>query len=534
MMIPPKEFIPHNYQEEAISFGLQKCLFDKTGVAFFHDLGLGKTAVSLSLIKTLRQVSRLRQTIVIAPLRPIYSVWPQEIREWDQFKDLTFRIAHGSVQRRQGALKSNADIILINAEGVHAMVRQVLAASMKLHTVPDVCSLLKQMRLHHLIPELERTGDMEAVLKEVSPSRYATLVKHLQLEIPFGWDNLVIDESTLFKNPDARRFHALRAIAPQFKYRSLLSATPSPNGLGDLWAQIYLLDGGKSLGPSITAFRSRYFNQGFRGYSWNAKPGAEEHVYEAVGPMVHRLKASDHLLLPAMIFNDVWVDLDSDTLARYKQLEREMFIEIDESDTDVIVGNAGAKYASCKGFANGGVYEKLDDESRKTHHIHDDKVKALDEVVTALQGRPLMVAYQFHHDLERIQSHKSFKKSPVINGSISGPQTDDLIKKWNEGKIPVLLVQPQSLSHGVNMQKGGHDIAWFGLTDNLEIYLQFNGRLHRQGVKKTVTIHRILARDTVDEVVRERIENKDASQRSLLAALQLYRKHKALYEDREG
>lgn len=145
-----------------------------------------------------------------------------------------------------------------------------------------------------------------------------------------------------------------------------------------------------------------------------------------------------------------------------------------------------------------------------------------------------MVAYQFHHDLERIQSHKSFKKSPVINGSISGPQTDDLIKKWNEGKIPVLLVQPQSLSHGVNMQKGGHDIAWFGLTDNLEIYLQFNGRLHRQGVKKTVTIHRILARDTVDEVVRERIENKDASQRSLLAALQLYRKHKALYEDREG
>lgn len=519
----PKHFTPHGYQKEAIGFGIQKCLFDKTGCAFFHDLGLGKTAVSLSLIQSLRQMSELRQTLVVAPLRPIYSVWPQEIREWKQFKDLSFRIAHGSVQRRRGALKSSADIILINAEGVHAMVREVLATSMKLHTVQKVVSLLKQMKLHDLIPDLERTGNMERMLKGISPARYGTLVKHLDLKIPFGWDNLVIDESTLFKNPDANRFQALRAIAPQFRYRSLLSATPSPNGLGDLWAQMFLLDGGKALGPSITAFRSKYFNQGFAGYSWDAKPGAEEHVYRAVGPMVHRLKASDHLKLPDLIFNDIWVDLEPKIMQKYKTLERELFVELEESNTEVIVGSAGAKYVSCKGFANGGIYEQIDEDTRETHHIHDDKVKALEEIVTALQGRPLLVAYQFQHDLARIRKNKAFKDAPVINGSVSGPATEELIKKWNLGQIPVLLVQPQSLSHGVNMQKGGHDIAWFGLTDNLEIYLQFIGRLHRQGVKKTVTVHRILSRNTVDEAIRDRIESKDNSQKALLHALQKYR-----------
>lgn len=518
-------FNPHPYQAEAIGFALHQWLFEERGVALFHDLGLGKTAVSLSLIDAMKQVNSIGQSVVVAPLRPVYSVWPQEMRKWKQFDSLTYRIAHGSKGKRKAAFMSSADVLLTNAEGVHAMVKFVLALDMKTRRTQDVVRLLKQMNLHHLVDEYKQWRNADKLLDSIAPARYATLVKHLDLKIPRGWDALFLDESTLFKNPDANRFQALRAIADQFKYRALLSATPSPNGLMDLWAQTYLLDGGKALGKNITAFRERYFTKGFQGFSWDAVPGAEEHIYNAIGPMVHRLKASDHLKLPDMIVNDVWIDLEPKHMSKYKILEKEMFVAIDESDTEVIVGNAGAKYVSCKGFANGGVYEQVDEDNRVTHHIHKAKVDALKEIVTALQGRPLLVAYQFKHDLERIKRDPMFKNAPVINGSVTAGQTDALINDWNKGAIPVLLVQPQSLSHGVNMQAGGHDIAWFGLTDNLEIYLQFNGRLHRQGVKKTVTIHRLLVRGTVEEAIRDRIEDKDDSQKALLKALQNYRKH---------
>ena len=356
----------------------------------------------------------------------------------------------------------------------------------------------------------------------------------------------MVDESSLFKNPDAHRFQALRAISDQFAYKSLLSGTPSPNGLMDLWAQMYLLDEGRALGASISAYRDRYFNKGFRGDSWHTKDGAKEAIYAAIAHLAHRLDEKDHLDLPDLVINDIWIDLNTKAMKGYKKLEKDLFVELDASrvkalqedsrvpsDADpegpqcgVVIGSAAAKYLNCRGYSNGGIYETPEDaesiDDRITHHIHTDKVKALTELIGELQGKPLIVAYQFKHDLERIR--KILPKAPVINGSVDANASLGLINAWNAGEINVLLVQPQSLSHGVNMQAYGNDICWFGLTDNLEIYLQLIKRLHRQGVKGTVRIHRLLCRGTVDEAIRERLEDKDASQQALLRALKNYRR----------
>jgi SNF2 family DNA or RNA helicase len=518
-----QRFTPHPYQEDAAQFGLGQFLFGGPGAAaFLHDPGMGKTALTLSLIRSLKNMGVCGQTLLIAPLRPVYSVWPQELRKWSQFNGLTYRIVHGNEEKRIRALRSTADLLLINADGVHWLIRYLIGEGLKQVPLKKIVTTLRGMQLQPLATQLEITGDLTCVAKGIPPSRYKTLIKHTELKLPFGWHNLVIDESSLFKNPDSNRFQALRSIANQFRFRSLLTGTPCPNGLIDLWAQIYLLDGGEALGQNITAYRQRYFYQDAFGRRWLPVPGAEQQIHDRIAHLCHRLDEKDHLDLPPLVVNDIWVDLDAKTLQRYKQLEREFFVELEDESTDILVGSAAAKYGACRGFANGGIYEQRENQERLTHQLHEHKLAALQELIGELQERPLLVAYPFIHDLERIR--KKYPKAPAINGSTSAVESDRLIEQWNRGELPLLLVHPQSLSHGVNMQANGNDICWFGLTDNLEHYLQLNKRLHRQGVRSTVRIHRILCRNTVDLAIRERINDKDQTQRALLDALLRYRK----------
>lgn len=456
-------FVPHEYQMSCLRWLIQRTIVDgQAGGAFFLDPGLGKTSTTLLYLLLLKKLGLARKVLIVAPLRVVYSVWPKECQKWDQFSHLTCSIIHGSATQRMKALANEADIYLINPEG---------------------------------IPWLKNYFEKR--------------------DIPF--DVLAVDESTKFKAWGSIRTKALRKLAPWFKYRLILTGTPSPNGLEDLFSQIYMLDLGESLGPNVLKFRERYFYRGgFGGYRWLPTQGSDVAIQKKIAHLCMRLSAEDYLQLPDLVFNDVWVDLPSDILKAYKKLEREMFLELDESE--LIVGNAGAKYLACRQVANGGIY----DEEKKPAFVHGSKVDAIADLVEELQGKPALIAFQFKHDRERLR--KVWPKAPSIDGSVSAKQADKTIDDWNAGRLPVLLVQPQSLSHGINMQSGpGRDIIWMGLQDSLETYLQLNARIYRQGVTGQVRIHRVLANKTVDLAIRDRIESKDQNQNTLLEALARYR-----------
>jgi SNF2 family DNA or RNA helicase len=460
------KFVPHKYQHHALTWLIERTIIEgKSGAGLLLDPGLGKTPTSLLWLRSLSMIGAGSRTLVIAPLRVIYSVWPKEIAKWEQFQHLEHSIIHGSVSKRLAALSTPADIHLINPAG---------------------------------IPWLKNVFENRAV----------------------PYDNLIIDESSTFKNWGNVSTKALRKLAPKFKRRIIMTGTPSPNSLQDLFAQIFMVDLGETLGTSISKFRTRYFDRGgFGGYSWIPKPGAKQAIEAAIAPLVMRLSEEDHLDLPDKLINDVWVDLPKDVLKAYKKLEREMFLEL-ETGKDLTPVNSGSKYTSCKQLANGGVY----DEDHAMHHIHTAKIEAIKEIVDELQGKPVLIAFQFRHDLERLKH--AFHGIQSIDGSTKGNDADKLIDMWNAGQLKWLAVQPQSLSHGVNMQAGpGRDVVWLGLTDDLEVYLQLNKRIHRQGVTGQVRIHRILARSTVDHAMVDRTESKDNYQKSLLEALNSYRKN---------
>ena len=451
------QFIPHEYQRYALSWLIRRSLIDgHEGSAYFLDPGLGKTALTLAWVKFLKDLGVANSVLVVAPLRVISSVWPDECKKWDQFNELTCSVVHGT--KRLEAMGREADIHLINPEAVSWLERQ----------------------------------DKK-------------------------FDVLVVDESSKFKNWSAKRTKSLKKMVPDFKYRLLLTGTPSPNSLEDLFSQMFILDQGKAFGSSITSFRNRYFYRGgYGGYKWTPFASSQDYIESKIKDSCLRLSAEDHLDLPTILLNDVWVDLPKDCLVEYKRLEKEMFLLLEGEDS-VTATNAGSKYLSCRQFANGGIY----DEDRTSHVIHNEKVSAMIEIIEELQGKPVIVAFQFHHDLERIRSRLH---APSIDGRTKPEEANVLINKWNAGELPVLAVQPQSLSHGVNMQHGpGRDIIWFGLTDNLETYQQLNARVHRQGVTGGVRIHHLLARETVDLAIKDRLSEKGQNQSSLLESLNRYR-----------
>ncbi|WP_240075883.1 SNF2-related protein, partial [Enterococcus faecalis] len=315
------------------------------------------------------------------------------------------------------------------------------------------------------------------------------LVNYYQRNWPFK--TVIIDELSSFKSSSAKRFKALRKVRPKMERVIGLTGTPSPNSLMDLWAQMYLLDQGERLGKTITQYRNKYFapaqKNGHIVYSWQLIPGAEEAIYNKISDICVSMKAKDYLQLPPRTENIIELDLNPTSWKQYKELEREYVLELEE--TDVVASNAATLSNKLLQLSNGAVY----DENGDGREIHQEKLNALERVIEDAQGQSVLVFYQYQHDLERIQAR--FKQAKALNVS------DGDIEKWNEGKIPLLLAHPQSAGHGLNLQKGGHIIVWFGLTWSLEFYQQANARLDRQGQTQPVIIHHLVTKGTIDEQV---------------------------------
>lgn len=458
---------PHAYQLRAVDFVLSR-LYSRgdLGAGLFLDPGLGKTSITLHVIDALRAMEGRCRTLVIAPLRVVYGVWPDEVRKWGF--DLECSIVHGSPAARRKALEADADLYLINPEGVEWLE--------------------------------------------------ANLGRH-------RFDLVVVDESTKFKSWGAKRSKALRKLlrASGDAKRLILTGTPTPNGYADLFSQVYLLDEGATLGRTQTFFRRSFCTTKLKLGKYPdyvVTEGGRRLIEDAIAPMTLRLAAEDYLDMPELIEVPVRVDLPPDIARKYRRLERELILELANAET-LVASGAGALYSLCRGVANGGGYQyDGPDGSRRSIPVHYAKVDAVADIVEELWGKPVLVFYQFHHDAERLLER--FHGAPVLRGGLKPDECNSILERWNRGEIPVLLAQPQSVSHGLNMQAGGNNIVWFGLPDSLETYLQANARLWRQGVVGGVRVFQVVANSTVDEAIAERLRNKDEAQRSLLETLKLY------------
>lgn len=463
-------FKPHTYQQTAIDFLLTRLyLDDEPGAGLFLDPGLGKTSITLETLWQMRRRHAFKKALIVAPLRVCYSVWPKEIAKWGY--PLRSVIVHGDAKARQNALYKNADIYLINPEGLLWLARQ-----------------------------------------------YDT---RLRCRMQFDW--LVVDESTKFKNWSARRTRAIHRLCKGFKKRLILTGTPAPKSYEDLVAQTFIIDEGKALGDEIGKFRNAYCARGgYEGRGFNVLENRYPEIEQRIAPMILTMRCEDHLDMPRRLDHFIEVELPPKIRKAYDEIEAQLFALL-ESGERLEASNAGHKYSLCRQIANGGAYE--DDilfGGRRTIHAHDAKTEALVDLADELNGKPLLVAYQFDHDADRLS--KAFPDAPVIRGGLSPKKSDAILERWNKGDLQVLLVQPQALSHGANMQFGGSDLAWYGHTDQLEVFQQFNARLWRQGQAAAVRFHHVQAARTVDLAVWDRLQSKDETQEGLLTALKNYRK----------
>ncbi|MDF2804342.1 MAG: putative protein p41 [Anaerocolumna sp.] len=444
------KFIPHSYQEYAANH-----ILNNPAVGLFLDMGLGKTITTLTAIDDLLFLGEVNKILVIAPLRVAEDTWSTEIDKWDHL-NLKISKVLGSVKERTIALDIDADIYITNRENVDWLV--------------------------------------ERCFKN------------------WTFDMVVIDELSSFKSSKAKRFRALRKVRPYFKRIVGLTGTPAPNSLIDLWPQLYLLDGGKRLGKTISSYKEQYFTPGNRNqfvvYNWNLKEGAEEAIHNKLSDICISMKAEDYLNMPERIDNEININLPERIINKYKHLEKDLVLELREDD--ITASNAAVLTNKLLQMSNGAIYS----ENHDVVEIHEEKLKALLDIIEAANGKPVLVFYSFKHDFDRI---KSFLKSKKI--SATGLEDSKDIKKWNEGKIPVLLVHPAGAGHGLNLQYGGNIIVWFGLTWSLELYQQANARLYRQGQKENVMIHHLISKGTVDEDVIRALGSKEINQDTLLEAV---------------
>ena len=446
------KYYPHDYQAYATNFILTHPVS-----AVLLDMGLGKSIITLSAIFDLCLDSFLiRKVLVIAPLRVARNTWPEEIRKWDHLRGLTYSVAVGTETERKAALMQDASVFIINRENVQWLVEQ--------------------------------------------------------RDLPFDYDMVVIDELSSFKSYQAKRFRALLRVRPGVRRIVGLTGTPSSNGLMDLWAEYRLLDLGARLGRYITHYRNRYFTPDKRNgtvvYSYKPLPGAEEQIYEAISDITISMKATDHLKMPELVINVIRVKLSEDEWETYSTLKKELVVTLDGEEIDAV--NAASLAGKLCQMANGAVYA----EDRKVLPLHDQKLDALEDLIDAANGKPVLVAYWFKHDLERITErlHK-------LDISFARADQPDSIERWNRGELPVMLIHPASAGHGLNLQSGGCTLVWYGLTWSLELYQQTNARLWRQGQKNTVVIHHIIAEGTIDERIMCALHAKDETQTALMAAV---------------
>jgi len=440
------KYEPHNYQQLATDFILEHPIS-----CLMLDMGLGKTVITLTalwqLVLDSFDVSRI---LVIAPKRVAEDTWPKELSKWEHLAGLDATLVMGTQTERESALRQQTFLYIINRENVSWLV-----------------------------------------------------ANH-----PWDFDMVVIDELSSFKSNQAQRFKAMKKVRPLVSRIVGLTGTPAPNSLMDLWPEMYLMDMGKRLGRFIGGFRERFFTPDKRNrdiiYSYKPREGAEEAIYGMISDICISMKAVDYLDMPELIMNRVEVSMDSRERKIYEDFQRDMVVNLQGEELDAV--NAAALSGKLLQMANGAVYG----ENRKVLHIHDRKLDALEDLVEAANGKPLLVAYWYEHDLQRIQTR--FKNARCID-------TTHDIDDWNAGKIPLALIHPASAGHGLNLQDGGCTIVWFGLTWSLELYQQLNARLWRQGQKHTVVIHHIVTKDTHDEDVLRALDNKDTRQSALIDAV---------------
>lgn len=436
----------HDYQKKAVDF-----IQTKERCALLLDMGMGKSVSTLTAISDLFDGFAVNKVLVIAPLRVANSVWAQEKDKWDHLRHLNVSVCTGTEKQRIAALQRDANVYVINRENV------------------------------------------------------VWLVDHYKKKWPF--DAVIIDESSSFKNPSAKRFRALKKVLPYTNYMVLLTGTPSPNSLMDLWPQMYLVDFGDSLGRTVTGFRQRFFEQDYGGYRWKIREGCSEKIHSLISDRVISMSAEDYLELPDRIDLIENVELPASVFKKYKELESTLLAELDTGE-EIEAISAAALANKMLQFANGAAYH---DEHKNWAEIHAEKLDALSDLVEDNPDENILVAYNYRFDLDRLQ--KRFPKSVVLD------KEQDTIDRWNRGEIKMLLAHPASAGHGLNLQSGGSMIVWFGLNWSLELYQQFNARLHRQGQTKPVRIVHIVSKGTIDERVMLVLKDKDAVQANLLQAL---------------
>ena len=439
---------PHEYQQYATDF-----IIKNPTAAVFLEMGLGKSVIALTAILELcLERFEISRVLVIAPLRVARDTWPAEIQKWDHLKDLTYSVAVGTANERRAALRQKTFVHIINRENVQWLI--------------------------------EDSG------------------------IPWQYDMVVIDELSSFKSHQSKRFKSLMKVRPGVRRMVGLTGTPSSNGLMDLWSEFRVLDMGKRLGRFITHYREQFFepdrHNGMQVFSYRPRAGAEREIYRRIGDITLSMRSADYLKMPECVMNTVPVKLDSTEYEVYEEMESKMVTELDGVEIDAV--NAAALTGKLCQLANGAIYTP----DGNTVFFHERKLDALEDLIEGANGKPVLVAYWYKHDLARIQER--FKVREL--------KSSKDITDWNAGKIPVAVIHPASAGHGLNLQAGGSTLIWFGLTWSLELYQQTNARLWRQGQQaETVVIHHIITRGTVDEDVMQSLSEKDRSQAALMRAV---------------
>lgn len=448
------EYKPHDYQRHCINR-----IVDTPRLGLFLDMGLGKTSIVLSAVKELKYNRfAVSKVLVIAPKKVAEGTWSKEKDKWDHTRCLRISRVLGSEKKRIRALYEPADVYIINRENV------------------------------------------------------VWLVDFYKNDWPF--DMVVIDESSSFKSHKAKRFKALSAMAPRIKRIVELTGTPSPNGLADLWAQLYILDEGARLGTRYAGFRERYFDAGPRHngivYKYSVKQGSEEAILSAISDICVSMKASDYLELPDCIMHEIPVELDPRAAKAYRELEREMVLEL--PDDEVTVTSAAALSNKLLQLGNGAIYG----EDHSVHEVHGCKIEAFMELIESLSAsdKSALVFYNYQHDKERLQ--KALAKTGLVVRELKTTEDED---DWNAGKIDILLTHPASSAYGLNLQQGGNHVVWFGLNWNYELYTQANKRLHRQGQTEKVIVHHLVCVGTRDEDVMAALARKDDVQQFVMESL---------------
>ncbi len=446
-------YSPHEYQRYAAEY-----IKAHPAAAVFLACGLGKTSITLTAVNDLMFDSfEIHRALVVAPIRVASFSWPAEIEKWDHLKGIKYSVAVGTAAERLAALKRQADIYLINRENVQWLITE--------------------------------SG------------------------IPFDFDMVVVDELSSFKNHQTKRFKALMKVRPKVKRIVGLTGTPSSNGLMDLWAEFRLLDMGERLGRFIGQYRTTFFRpdkqNGQVVFSYKPLPGAEKQIYGKISDITISMKSTDHLQMPELVDSRYTVYLSETEREKYEELKKDLVLQL--ADGEITAANAASLSGKLSQMADGAIYTDAGDVIA----IHEKKLDALEDIIEAAYGRPVLVAYWFRHDMERITERLQKLKIPYAR-----LDTDGSIRKWNAGEIPVALIHPASAGHGLNLQGGGNTLVWFGLTWSLELYQQTVARLWRQGQKsETVVVQHIITKGTIDEQIMKALSEKDTTQAALIDAV---------------